>query len=177
MRETRHTGFCEQIKPGVARVVSAVDAQPHRRALVIGLKDAFPLLRIGRSNAFYQPGRVKEAQITLREFSEQFFLTALELTQYAVDQPFQLWTLNDDGAFNGFRQCGMRWNTGMQQLVEAHHDQVMDGALFARHRAFHQLLDHPLKLGKGAQHAEAQLLKQRFVFIGHFLLHGGQHIA
>ncbi len=65
----------------------------------------------------------------------------------------------------------------MQQLVEAHHDQIVNGALFARHWTFHQLLDHPLQLGECTQHAEAKLLQQCFVFIGNFLLHGGQHVA
>ncbi len=65
----------------------------------------------------------------------------------------------------------------MQQLVEAHHDQIVNGALFARHWTFHQLLDHPLQLGESAQYAEAKFLQQRFVFISNFLLHGRQYVA
>ena len=65
----------------------------------------------------------------------------------------------------------------MQQLIQTHHDQVMNGALFSRHRAFHQLFDHPFELRKGAQYAKAELLQQRFIFIANFLLHRGQDVT
>ncbi|SAD62861.1 Uncharacterised protein [Enterobacter cloacae] len=78
---------------------------------------------------------MQEARFALRKFCQQFVLLTLELTQYAVNQSFQLGTFNRNGTFHCLSQRSMRWNAGMKKLVETDHDQIMHGTLLAAHRA------------------------------------------
>jgi hypothetical protein len=60
--------------------------------------------------ALQQPVRVQETCFALGKFSQKLFLLSLELTQYAVDQPFQLRAFNRNGTFHRLSQRGMRWD-------------------------------------------------------------------
>ena len=113
---------------------------------------------------------MKETGFAFCKFCQKFFLLTLELTQYAVDQPFELGTFNRDSTFYRLSQRSMRWDAGMKKLIEANHNQIMDGTLLTGHWARHQLINQPFKLRKGAQDAKTELLKQSSVFVGHFLL-------
>ena len=78
---------------------------------------------------------MQEARFVLGKFSQKLILLSLELTQYAVDQPFQLRTFNRNGTFHRLCQRGMRWDAGMKKLIKTHHNQIMYGALLACHWA------------------------------------------
>lgn len=82
------TGLGHQLQVALAGMMQTVDAQPHRRLLVIGVDQLFPLRRVSLLNAFQQPARVQIAAVVIGGTLQQLFLLALELAQYAIDQPF-----------------------------------------------------------------------------------------
>ena len=135
MRESTHSGLFENAQPGIAGMMIPVYAQPHRWTLIIGFGNVLPLLWIRLFKAIQKPVRVQVTCFALRKFSQQLFLLSLELTQYTVDQPFQLRTFNRNGTFHRLSQCGMRGDSGMKKLIKTHHNQIMYGALFAGHWA------------------------------------------
>ena len=116
-------------------------------------------------NAFQQPARVQIAAVIVGGALQQLFLLALELPQDAVNQAFQLWAFQRHRAFHGFGQYGVRRDTGIQQLIQADHQQIVQRTLFAGQRLGHQLLNAPFELRQHAQCAEAQFLQQPAVLI------------
>ncbi|MNE41942.1 hypothetical protein D3C80_1360450 [compost metagenome] len=102
MRLGGNTGLLHKLQIIFTGMVQTVDAQPHWRLLIIGINDLLPLCRISQFDAFKQPARVQIAAFVIGCTCQQFFLLALELAQYTVNQSFQLWALQGDRAFNRF---------------------------------------------------------------------------
>ena len=65
----------------------------------------------------------------------------------------------------------------IEQLIDADHNEIVQNALFAAERARHQFADEGFQLRQRAQHAEAELLQQRAIFIAYFFLRGREHRA
>ncbi|MNT01758.1 hypothetical protein D3C72_1362390 [compost metagenome] len=135
--------------------MKSADTQPHRGLLIIGIDDLFPLRGVGLLDTFQKPAWMQIAAVIIGSALQQLFLLSLELAQYTVDQPFKLRPFQRDGAFYRFRQHCMSWDAGIQQLVEADHQQIVQRALFAGHWLGHQLLNTPFQLRQHAQGAEA----------------------
>jgi hypothetical protein len=156
-------------------VVAGVDPDPHGRVLVVGFEDLLPPFRVGLLQPLHQPVGVGQAQLGQGiDPGDQLVLPALHVAQHAVDHAPEGLGLEQLAGVDGLGQGGVGRDPGVEQLVDAHQQQGVHRLVFALERLFQQLLGDGIEPAVPAQAAEAELLQQRPVLGGDFLLETGQ---
>src|SRR5471030_118823 len=110
--------------------MKTIYTQPHWRTLIVSFYNVLPLLRICLPDAVEQPAGMKIAAVGVSHSLSQVILLALKLTQYTIDQALELRLFQRHCTINGFSQHCMRRDSCVQELVNTHHQQIMQCTLF-----------------------------------------------
>ncbi len=145
----------------LAALALAVVADPHGRALVVGIHDELPLIRIGLTQTLGEPLGVAEAHARYAVDTQQNdFGAALEVAQHAVDEAAQRGTFEQLDGVDGLGHRGVSRNAGVDELIETDQDEVVEDAALVLERLVHHLADRRIEAGQPAQGAVAEFLQE-----------------
>ncbi len=145
----------------LAALALTVVADPHGGALVIRLHDELPLVGISLTQALGEPLGVTEAHARHAVDTQQnHFGAALEVAQHTVDKATQGGALEQLDRVDGLGHRGVSRNAGVDELVEADQNEVVEDAALVLERLVHHLADRCIEAGQPAQGTVAEFLQE-----------------
>ncbi len=103
------------------------------------------------------------------------FGAALEVAQHAVDEAAQGRSLEQLDGIDGLGHGGVGRNPGVNELVEADQDQVVEDTALVLERFVHHLADRRIEAGQPAQGAVAEFLQEGAIARRNLLLSSRQY--